>query len=189
VDADAISPFPSSHPLLPKADNTGRTALNCCASEASVSVWLCSQLGRSPNPIVKHQGLDADHYSTALLLSSPSHSPPPPPTSATAATTPSTSPSHPLPPLASRTAPHWSWELRLSRQNSPTVAREPLETRAGYLTATSATSCTTIPTSSGIPPTDLLSPQICRPRLSVAASTLPPPHSPHPPPARYTVIA
>jgi hypothetical protein len=180
--------FPSSHPLLPEADNTGRAALNCCcASEASVSVWLCSQLEDDPQ-IQSSNIRDADHYSTALLLSSPSHSPPPP-TSATAATTPSTSPSHPLPPLTSRTAPHWSWELRLSRQNSPTVAREPLETRAGYLTATSATSCTTIPTSSGIPPTDLLSPQICRPRLSVAASTLPPPHSPPPPPARYTVIA
>jgi hypothetical protein len=64
--------------------------------------------------------------------------------------------------LHSHPAPHWSWKLRLSRQNSPTVAREPLETRAGYLTAASATSCTTIPTSSGILPTDLLSPEICR---------------------------
>jgi hypothetical protein len=33
--------------------------------------------------------------------------------------------------------------LRLSRQNSPTVAREHLETREGYLTAVSATACTT----------------------------------------------
>jgi hypothetical protein len=154
-------------------------------------LWLCSggdrpKSNRQPWASQTSGTLTRDHYSTALLLNSPSHSLPPP-TSAVAVTTPSASPSPP--PLASRTTPHWSWKLRLSRQNSPIVARKPLETRAGYLTAASATSCTTIPISSGIPPTDLLSPQICPPRLSAAVSTSPPPHSPPPPPAWYNAIA
>ena len=49
--------------------------------------------------------------------------------------------------------------LRLSRQNSPTVAREHLETREGCLAAASATACTT---QLGHTPTNRLSPTIYR---------------------------
>lgn len=150
-------PLPTSHlpAILPKAaiNKTGPSwLLRSFRRHKRVRV-VCGaaveedrrQIQSSTLPKRTSGTLTRQHYSTASIHST---LPPPPPlplavdTAHAAAVTAAA----PLTPLAlhtsaSPTAPHCL--LRLSRQNSPTVAREHLETREGYLTAVSATACTT----------------------------------------------